>query len=420
MATMRTYEKTHPWISFSIDLSDAPARLWMALGEAQSKCEHVAGVPLRPDTAYELHKIYLAKGVLATTAIEGNTLSEEEVLQLVHDKLELPPSREYQKKEIQNVIAAFNEMLSLIGKGTEIPVSPEMIMRTNALVLKDLEKGEDVIPGKVRKDSRIVGRYLCAPAEDCEYLLATFCNWMNGPTFESGRSGEEIVNGIIKSIAAHIYFVWIHPFGDGNGRTARLLEHKFLIESGVPSDAAHLLSNHYNLTRAEYYRQLDAASKSGGNILPFIEYAVQGFVDQLKEQVTVIREQQMDIAWINYIHDRFRGDKSESGRRRRALVLAMSRYNVPLQKGVMPKLTTELAAGYALKTPKTVSRDLNALLDMELIDQSPEGYMAAKDKILAFLPLRTHAIQPRRQKSKATGTRNGTIRRSRDGQLLLF
>lgn len=51
------------------------------LGEAASKCEHIAGVPLRPSVAQELHRLYLAKGALATTAIEGNTLTENEVLQ---------------------------------------------------------------------------------------------------------------------------------------------------------------------------------------------------------------------------------------------------------------------------------------------------------------------------------------------------
>jgi Fic family protein len=48
---------------------------------------------------------------------------------------------------------------------------------------------------------------------------------------------ERIVIGVIKSIIAHLYLAWIHPFGDGNGRTARLLEVRFLMEAGVPSAA---------------------------------------------------------------------------------------------------------------------------------------------------------------------------------------
>ena len=74
---MRTYETTHPWLTFQLDLRKARPQLWMMLGEAQSKCEHIARVPLRPQIAQELHQVYLVKGVLATTAIEGNTLSEE-------------------------------------------------------------------------------------------------------------------------------------------------------------------------------------------------------------------------------------------------------------------------------------------------------------------------------------------------------
>ena len=91
---MRTYNQTHPWINFQLDMRKASFRLWMLLGEAQSKCEHIAGVPLLPSVAIQLHQIYLAKGVLATTAIEGNTLTEEEVLKQIEGQLKLPPSKE--------------------------------------------------------------------------------------------------------------------------------------------------------------------------------------------------------------------------------------------------------------------------------------------------------------------------------------
>jgi Fic family protein len=98
-------------------------------------------------------------------------------------------------------------------------------------------------------------------------------------------------------VVAHLCLAWIHPFGDGNGRTARLVEFQILLGAGVPTPAAHLLSNHYNQTRTEYYRQLDRASKSGGEIVPFIEYAARGFVDGLREQLHKIRDQQWDVSW---------------------------------------------------------------------------------------------------------------------------
>jgi Fic family protein len=68
--------------------------------------------------------------------------------------------------------------------------------------------------------------------------------------------------------------------------------------------AAHLLSNHYNETRSEYYRQLDMASRSGGDVIPFIRYAMQGFVDGLRDQINLVRDQQLHVAWINFVYDR--------------------------------------------------------------------------------------------------------------------
>ncbi|HVY54734.1 MAG TPA: Fic family protein, partial [Thermodesulfobacteriota bacterium] len=105
---MRKYKKTHGWLDFSLDLRRLKYTDWILLGTAASKIEHIAGAPLQPDVARTLHELYLAKGVLGTTAIEGNTLTEEQVLQLLNKKLELPPSKEYLAKEIDNIVEACN------------------------------------------------------------------------------------------------------------------------------------------------------------------------------------------------------------------------------------------------------------------------------------------------------------------------
>jgi hypothetical protein len=55
-----------------------------------------------------MYKIYLAKGVQATTAIEGNTLSEGQVRQKIDGKLDLPPSKQYLGQEIENIIEIFS------------------------------------------------------------------------------------------------------------------------------------------------------------------------------------------------------------------------------------------------------------------------------------------------------------------------
>ena len=127
--------------------------------------------------------------------------------------------------------------------------------------------------------------------------------------------------------------------GDGNGRTARLVEFQILLGAGVPTPAAHLLSNHYNQTRTEYYRQLDRASKSGGDIVPFIEYAARGFVDGLREQLHKIRDQQWDVSWRSYVHEKFRDQSGTNAKRQRDLVLELSTAREPVAVGAAAEVT---------------------------------------------------------------------------------
>jgi len=389
---MRTYTETHPWLDFRLDVRQLDYTSWLLLGEAVSKTEHIAGVPLDPDSAKELHAVYLTKGVLATTAIEGNTLTEAEVRDHLEGRLELPPSRQYLTQEIDNIVAACNDIGNAVIRGESGPISIDDIRRYNRLVLKDLPLQEDVVPGELRTHSVMVGRYRGAPAEDCDFLLGKFCEWLNGLELPEGLTHPY---SLLAAIAAHLYFVWVHPFGDGNGRTARLIEFRFLLQAGFPTPSAHLLSNFYNLTRTEYYRQLDMASRSGGEMHGFIAYAIQGLVDQLKEQLGVIRKMQWDTTWKNYVYERF-GKGSPTHLRRRRLVIELSQLTGDggwVIRSDIPDLSARLAREYSAKTAKTLSRDINAVVKMGLVERSGRKVRARKGMILAFLPARAIATE---------------------------
>src|SRR5205807_2583864 len=164
------------------------------------------------------------------------------------------------------------------------------------------------------------------------------------------------------------YLAWIHPFGDGNGRTARLRELQILVSSRVPSPAAQLLSNHYYNTRTEYYRQLHLASETN-DILPFIIYAVQGFLDGLKAQLEVVKEYVVDQVWSNYVADQFIDQNKPSDLRRRDLIVDLSRIIEPkaLPYQQLPLISPRVAKHYAKKTPRTLIRDVQKLYKMKLI-----------------------------------------------------
>lgn len=393
------YQNSHPWIKFALQVEPSALRFWLKMGEVASKCEHLSGVPLRPEFAQELNKVFLAKGVLATTAIEGNTLSEEQVRKQVDGKLVVPPSQEYLKQEIENIISVCNEevrmqMISGDDNDGKMPLCSELIRSYNRRILQNLEVEEGVMPGEWRSHSVAVGNvYRGAPAEDLAYLMDRFCEWLSGPDFQPPEDDLKIPFAVIKAVVAHIYLAWIHPFGDGNGRTARLVEFHILFSNGVPLPAAHLLSDHYNRTRTNYYRELDRASKSGGDLMPFLIYAVQGFLDGLREQIAGVRSHQMDVAWENYIHERFRDKKtSPTQKRRRDLVLELSRYGW-LSISELEELSPKIARFYATAGDRMLQRDLNAVADMNLVERRYGKVRAKKYIIQAFLPARVQVEQ---------------------------
>lgn len=385
----RAYRESHPWITFRVDLSRAGAELWMLLGEARSKVEHLSLALLKPEVADAMLRVYLAKGAQATTAIEGNTLSEEEVANIVAGlATPPPPSQEYLYREVENILSAFNDIADHLIAGGGAELTSEDVRKFNVDVLDGLEQ-TNIHPGEFRRQSVVVGNYRGAPWEDCEYLAGRLCEWLESSDFDPPDEDWKIPYALIRAAVAHLYIAWIHPFDDGNGRTARLMELQILLAAGVPMPAAHLLSNHYNTTRTEYYRHLEEASQSGGDVVPFLRYAVRGFVDGIRAQLIRVWEQQYADRWEQFIYETFGGRvTSDAARRRLHLVLELSKHWEPVARRDIPALSPLLAVAYA-GTQRMLSRDLNALQELGLIEPAGHGsWQVRRLQILGFRPLR--------------------------------
>lgn len=387
----RDYESTHSYINFRLQLDKPNVALWLLLGEAKSKSAHIARTLLHPHRSHELTQVFLTKGVLATTAIEGNTLSEDQVRGVIENRAELPPSKQYLAQEVRNVIGAYNEVVNAVLGAPEAKLTPEHFKRWNALILDGLDVEEGVRPGVFRHKGVVVGSYRAPPSVDVEFLMQYLCDWLNGDDFKAPEGHPELRAPLIvvKAIVAHLYLVWIHPFGDGNGRTARLLELQVLLSAGFPTPATQLLSNHYNQTRSEYYRQLNAASRTGDPI-PFVTYALRGFVDGLAEQLDLIFAWQREDRWEQYVYQQFGELRTEADRRRLRLVLEVSRTSretgEPVARDEMRWLTPKLAKAYNNKTDKTLTRDLNEIRKLELLIRERRGYRPNESVLQGLLP----------------------------------
>ena len=400
MGNGRGYEHSHPWISFTVDLRPAAVRVWSLLGQAVAGCRQIAETALPPLAAAEMYRLYLSRGARATTAIEGNTLSEAQVRARLDGQLELPLSQEYLGREVDNVLDACERIWQEISGGQAPQLSPDLLADYNRRVLAGLEEhlDEGVVAGEIQRHRVAVAGYQGAPRGDCAYLLTRMCAWLEQEPASAAFAhvpDDRIAGGLLQAILAHLYLALIHPFGDGNGRTARLVEFMLLARSGVPAPTAHLLSNHYNQTRTEYYRQLDRSSRANagrGDPLEFLCYALQGFVDGVHEQCAYVGRIQLAIAWEHLVYETFHAEPpTGANARRRTLVLALGAAEHPVSKSKIPELTPALARAYATKTAKTLTRDLNWLRDRDLVQRTGQGYRARVDRMRSFQP---HAAQP--------------------------
>jgi Fic family protein len=378
----------HPFISFQYSPESLSKSTWFVLGEGKSKCQHLAGVPLKPNAAEDMSSIVLARGVAATTAIEGNTLSADEVKRIVDQgSADVSESREYLQREVQNILGAVRDIDTALQNGVRLPITVERLCELNRQILEGIPDKPEVIPGAVRRHDVSVGTYFPPHYTEVPELLERFVQWLNelrdGVTRESSAT-DRFVNAVLAAILAHLYIAWIHPFGNGNGRLARLIEVQILSESGVvPLVATNILSNHYNKTRNAYYLALDAAQR---DVNEFASYAIRGFVDELRDEIETVKRENLMIHWESYVHERFRGATSLAKARQRTVALALEEGQT-ITPEELTELTVPLARLYATAGDRMPARDLNALEKLGLVQKvGRRQYRVRREIVEAFIP----------------------------------
>ncbi|MGH3276737.1 MAG: hypothetical protein ACRDNZ_20715 [Streptosporangiaceae bacterium] len=128
------------------------------------------------------------------------------------------------------------------------------------------------------------------------------------------------------------------------------------------------------------------ASKPGQSSLRFLSYAIAGFIDGIREAIDMVRMQQLKVAWINYVHERFAAlPDTKASDRQRSLVPAMPMgSNVP--RSDLQGLTPKIAKMYAGAGLRVLSRGLNQLISRGLTRRSGREYRARSEAVEAFLP----------------------------------
>jgi len=250
------------------------------LVEITSARETILNSYLVPKWEVSLRRDALIKAAHASTAIEGNPLTLEEVSQLAEGR-EVMASRKA-KQEVLNYLNVLEriEKYQNGGKVTEksiLRMHRDITKRT----LENIEHEGNYREIQVYVGNRITGEVTFMPPtpHDVPMLMGGLIEWLNSD--DSYGLSPVLVAGI-----AHYEFVRIHPFVDGNGRTARALATLILHLKEFDIKRFFALDDYYDGDRMAYYAALRSVDQKTLDLTGWIEY----FTDGVHISISKVRE----------------------------------------------------------------------------------------------------------------------------------
>lgn len=218
-----------------------------------------------------LRRVSRIKSIHSSLAIENNTLSIEQVTDVINGKRVLAP-----QKDIEEVHNAFNayEKLSEIN-----PYSIDDLLKIHGIMMNGLVKEAGRLRsgqvGVYNQDGKVV--HLAPPADFVPQQLGQLFDWVKNSN----------ANILIKSSVFHYEFEFIHPFNDGNGRTGRLWQ-TALLASWKPIFAWIPIESIIKDNQEDYYNAITLSTSQGKSNI-FIEFMLDVINKAIKDIITDTR-----------------------------------------------------------------------------------------------------------------------------------
>lgn len=275
-------------------LTDKIVKMLTEIAEGRSV---ISRAKLLPKQELSLRRQALVRMTHSSTSIEGNILNMREVEALINrQKVDAPDRDVY---EVKNYLQAL-KYIEQVVKGKKA-LTRQIVLRIHKLVTEDTLRKE--ASGHYRNAPVYIVRrhsggrqeiiYTAALAKHVPQLMDDLIAWVNA-------SDQDHVNPVIVAGILHQEFAAIHPFFDGNGRTARALATLVLYQRGYDFRRLFALEDYYNDNRPSYYAAINVGKDYETRRTDFtswLTYFVQGFkeeIDQVKHQVMSLSVKKID------------------------------------------------------------------------------------------------------------------------------
>jgi Fic family protein len=255
-------------------------KLTSALLRLEGLKERINNLPLTPSVLASLRETARLFSTHYSTRIEGNRLSEKEVKLILNEGQHFP-GRVRDEKEVKGYYRALS-CLDEFSAGKK-PLTEGLIRTIHGHVMGAGRKFAKPTPYRdgqnVIKDSasgRIV--YMPPEAKDVPGLMRGLVEWLNSTACD--------IPSPLRAAIAHYQFATIHPYYDGNGRTARLLVNMILHAGGYGIKGIYSLEEYYSRDLQAYYDAIAIGpshnyydGRAQAAITRWLEYFINGMVD---------------------------------------------------------------------------------------------------------------------------------------------
>jgi Fic family protein len=358
---MIRYEMPRDWISY-----DRMAIMDELIG-AKSAMLALTGIPYQRSWADELQKIQLKREVAGTSRIEGAEFTERELEAAMRET-----AQQLETRSQRQAAAAVATYRWLAGLPADRPVDVALVMEVHRRMVTGCDD-DHCPPGRMReRDQNVTSgapRHRgCEGGQGCEEAMQKLTA-AAGTVFRGH-------DPLIQALALHYHFAAIHPFLDGNGRTARALEALMLQRTGLRDTLFIAMSNYYYEHKVGYLNALHESGEAGHELTAFLKFALRGIESQCRRLFAEIKLQVSKALFRNTVTDLFgrlqtQRKRAISERQVRLLNLLLDVDDITLAE--LAKRTVHY---YTVKEPwKALIRDLNYLIDLKAIraEALPEG-----------------------------------------------
>lgn len=342
------------WIKYD------PIRIVENLTKARAAVLSLTNIPFQRSWVDKLQMVQLKREVAGTSRIEGADFTERELEAAMAET-----QAQLFTRSQRQAASAVKTYRWIQGLPQDLPINADLIFATHRQLIVGADD-DHCPPGVLRAEDANV-HFGVPPhrgangGEECRRAFEELCR-----ALQHEFKGHD---QLVQALAFHYHFASMHPFHDGNGRTARALEALMLQRIGLRDSLFIAMSNYYYEEKIEYLKALAKVRAESHNLTEFLIFGLKGIELQCQKLFEEIKRNVSKALFLNTMFDLFNRLKSPRKRVIAERQIALLRLLLENEQDELDRIVKKTEHSYkVLKNPyNALIRDLNYLINLGAI-----------------------------------------------------